>query len=49
MRARMAHVATELITPEVWVVDDTGFPKDGPASPGTARQYSGTLGKVSNY
>jgi SRSO17 transposase len=30
------------------VVDDTGFPKDGTASPGVARQYSGTLGKVGN-
>ncbi|MFG2141001.1 transposase [Streptomyces sp. NPDC048650] len=27
-------------------MDDTGFPKDGIASPGVARQYSGTLGKV---
>ncbi|MFJ7778760.1 transposase [Streptomyces yangpuensis] len=34
--------------PQVWVVDDTGFPKDGRASPGVARQYSGTLGKVGN-
>src|SRR5699024_3983979 len=33
---------------ETWVVDDTGFPKDGPASPGVARQYSGSLGKVGN-
>ena len=30
------------------MVDDTGFPKDGTASPGVARQYSGTLGKVGN-
>lgn len=30
------------------MVDDTGFVKDGSASPGVARQYSGTLGKVGN-
>jgi SRSO17 transposase len=30
------------------VVDDTGFPKDGDASPCVARQYPGTLGKVAN-
>jgi SRSO17 transposase len=30
------------------VVDDTGFPKDGQASPCVARQYSGTLGKIGN-
>src|SRR5712671_2994743 len=30
------------------VVDDTGFPKDGSASPCVARQYSGTLGKTAN-
>jgi SRSO17 transposase len=33
---------------EALVVDDTGFPKDGPASPCVARQYSGTLGKTGN-
>ena len=33
---------------EALVVDDTGFPKDGAASPCVARQYSGTLGKVAN-
>src|SRR5260370_40197334 len=30
------------------VIDDTGFPKDGTASPCVARQYSGTLGRVAN-
>src|SRR5229473_4255356 len=30
------------------VADDTGFPKDGTASPCVARQYSGTLGKTGN-
>ena len=29
-------------------MDDTGFPKDGTASPCVARQYSGTLGKIGN-
>src|ERR1035438_9621868 len=33
---------------EALVVDDTGVPKDGAASPCVARQYSGTLGKVAN-
>src|SRR2546430_4464386 len=33
---------------EALVIDDTGFPKDGTASPCVARQYSGTLGKTGN-
>ena len=33
---------------EALVIDDTGFPKDGTASPCVARQYSGTLGKIGN-
>ncbi|MFF4125461.1 transposase, IS4 family [Microbispora rosea] len=48
VRRRLATRAIDTITPAAWVIDDTGFPKDGIASPGVARQYSGTLGKVGN-
>src|SRR3954464_4589812 len=48
VRERLARRAIEVIGPDAWVVDDTGFVKDGTASPGVARQYSGTLGKVAN-
>ncbi|MFE6667178.1 IS701 family transposase [Streptomyces sp. NPDC057697] len=48
VRIRLARRAVAVVRPQVWVVDDTGFPKDGTSSPGVARQYSGTLGKVGN-
>ncbi|WP_103337861.1 IS701 family transposase, partial [Amycolatopsis sp. CA-126428] len=48
VRARLAGLAVEAIGPVAWAVDDSGFPKDGTGSPGVARQYSGTLGKVAN-
>src|ERR687897_2007995 len=48
VRRRLAVRAAEVIAPDAWVIDDTGFPKDGLASPGVARQYCGTLGKVGN-
>jgi SRSO17 transposase len=48
VRRRLAKAAVQVVAPRVWVVDDTGFAKDGPASACVARQYSGTLGKVGN-
>src|ERR687898_587936 len=36
VRQRLARRAVEEIAPDAWVVDDTGFPKDGTASPGVA-------------
>jgi SRSO17 transposase len=48
VRRRVAQAAVQVVAPRVWVVDDTGFAKDGPASACVARQYSGTLGKVGN-
>ena len=48
VRANVARWAVDAIDPAVYVVDDSGFPKDGTASPCVARQYSGTLGKTGN-
>jgi len=48
VRRRLAGWAVDFVRPEALVIDDTGFPKDGSASPGVARMYSGALGKVGN-
>nr|WP_281072864.1 IS701 family transposase [Pseudonocardia parietis] len=48
VRRRVAQWAETFISPRAYVIDDTGFPKDGSDSPGVARMYSGALGKVGN-
>jgi SRSO17 transposase len=48
-RQRVHKMIAEATTGDgVLVFDDTGFPKQGTASVGGERQYSGTLGKVGN-
>ncbi|MFC6023890.1 IS701 family transposase, partial [Plantactinospora solaniradicis] len=48
VRRRLAQRMDAAIAPAAWALDDTGWLKCGAASPGVARQYTGTAGKVTN-
>jgi SRSO17 transposase len=49
IQRRLALKVVETLSePEVWIIDETSFPKAGEHSVGVARQYCGALGKIAN-
>lgn len=49
VQRRLASKVVDLLSDaQVWIIDETAFPKAGAHSVGVGRQYCGTLGKIAN-